>query len=103
LPPQVDAGIEALQDALRSGFDQYKVRTATSHVDSAASAIVHCGMTCTPGRADQISVITSRHYLSQVVREDPNLKKLRDDPRFDKTIDEYDEPVFNTGALKCAP
>jgi hypothetical protein len=56
----VDAGIEALQDALRSGFDQYKV-----------------------------------------VREDPNLKNLRADPRFDKTIDEYDEPVFNTGALKA--
>jgi tetratricopeptide (TPR) repeat protein len=56
----VDAGLEALSDALRSGFDQYKV-----------------------------------------VREDKNLDKLRSDPRFTKLIDEYDEPVFNTGALKA--
>lgn len=36
----------------------------------------------------------------QVVREDKNLDKLRSDPRFTKLIDEYDEPVFNSGALK---
>jgi hypothetical protein len=36
----------------------------------------------------------------QVVREDKNLDQLRSDPRFTKLIDEYDEPVFNSGALK---
>mmetsp|Transcript_14255 Transcript_14255/g.43060 ORF Transcript_14255/g.43060 Transcript_14255/m.43060 type:complete len:353 (-) Transcript_14255:1461-2519(-) len=57
---QVDAGMDALADALNSGFDQFKV-----------------------------------------VRTDPNLKALRADPRFEKLIDQYDEPVFNTGALKA--
>jgi hypothetical protein len=37
---------------------------------------------------------------AQVVREDKNLDALRSDPRFTKLIDEYDEPVFNSGALK---
>lgn len=37
---------------------------------------------------------------TQVVREDKNLDQLRSDPRFTKLIDEYDEPVFNSGALK---
>ena len=39
-------------------------------------------------------------YHIQVVREDKNLDALREDPRFTKLIDEYDEPVFNSGALK---
>lgn len=56
----VDAGLEALSDALNVGFDQFKV-----------------------------------------IRKDSNLEKLREDPRFDKLIDQYDEPVFSGGALEA--
>ena len=37
------------------------------------------------------------------VRSDPNLDALRKSPRFDPLVDEYDEPVISSGAIKCAP
>lgn len=56
----VDAGIDALSDALNVGFDQFKV-----------------------------------------IRNDKNLEKLREDPRFQKLIDSYDEPIFSGGAFEA--
>jgi hypothetical protein len=35
------------------------------------------------------------------VRSDPNLAKLRTSPKFDDVLNAYDEPVFNTEALKA--
>ena len=37
------------------------------------------------------------------IREDPNLAKLRQSPGFQPLLDQYDEPVFSSGALECAP
>lgn len=56
----VEAGIDALSDALVAGFDDFKT-----------------------------------------VRTDPSLSALREDPRFTKLIDSYDEPLFNTSALNA--
>lgn len=36
----------------------------------------------------------------QKIRTDPNLDNLRKDERFKKMVDNYDEPVFDTGAFK---
>ena len=36
------------------------------------------------------------------VRSDPNLDALRKSPRFDPLVDEYDEPVISSSAIKCA-
>ncbi|DBB14040.1 hypothetical protein WJX82_011515 [Trebouxia sp. C0006] len=56
---QIDAGLDALNAAMRAGFEQF-------------------------GK----------------IRSDPNLDNLRKNERFQKMVDQYDEPVFNFGALK---
>lgn len=35
------------------------------------------------------------------VRKDPNLAALREDERFKRIIDAYDEPIINEGAIKA--
>lgn len=37
------------------------------------------------------------------VRNDPNLEFLRKSPKFKTVIDQYDEPLINANAIKCAP
>ena len=119
---QVDAGLEALSDALRSGFDQYKV--PATHVWRHLLTLVESGSSSGGWRPLGAMRVVRRHMPTprcsagcqqsslrslansvlccrlQVVREDKNLDQLRSDPRFTKLIDEYDEPVFNSGALK---
>ncbi|KAL0034948.1 hypothetical protein WJX79_001966 [Trebouxia sp. C0005] len=56
---QIDAGLDALDAAMRAGFEQF-------------------------GK----------------IRSDPNLDNLRKNERFQKMVDQYDEPVFNFSALK---
>jgi len=57
---QVDAAIEALDEALACGFDRY-----------------------------------------EKCRADPNLAKVRDDPRFKPMMDKYDEPIINMDAINA--
>ena len=51
---QIDAGLDALDAAMRAGFEQF-------------------------GK----------------IRSDPNLDNIRKNERFQKMVDQYDEPVFN--------
>jgi hypothetical protein len=61
-----------------------------------------CAHACFEGQYQSPAAVSCYQptRCAQVVREDKNLDKLRSDPRFTKLIDEYDEPVFNSGALK---
>lgn len=95
-----DAGLEALEECMRCGFDEFgKVRTPAA-VDRCCSATAYD----TP-----ITVSSHQHYPifgpiqcdALQIRKDPNLAYLREDERFTTMMNKFDEPILNENAIKA--